>query len=350
MSVESYNLNTFDYVLPSHLIAQYPQSPRGMSRLLCLNVKDGSLYDQKFQELPNLLRPGDILVFNNTKVMPARLMAHKISGGRVEILIERLESSRIALAHVRANKSCKIGSHLILNNNIEMAIEILDRNENLFRLQASIPFIELMQSYGQIPLPPYIKRPVEAIDYAHYQTVFAKHLGAIAAPTAGLHFDMELLQELERLGIQTAYVTLHVGAGTFQPVRMNDLDKHVMHREWCEVTAAVCEQIASVRAGGGRVIAVGTTAVRSLEAAAYAGTLQPFMGFTQLFIRPGYQFKVIDGLITNFHLPRSTLLMLVCAFGGLESVMAAYRYAIVREYRFYSYGDAMFIHRKGPIT
>lgn len=345
MTTEEINsINVYDYTLPTELIAQYPPSQRADSRLLCLNSNDGNIYDHKFQDLPNLLRPGDLLIFNDTKVLPARLQAHKPSGAKVEILIERLQTSNSALAHLRANRTCKPGIRLLLDDATE--IEVLERDGDLFRIQAVIDFTQLMQRHGSIPLPPYINRQAESLDVARYQTVYAKYDGAVAAPTAGLHFDTAMLQVLEAMGINFAHVTLHVGAGTFQPIRTSNVAAHVMHSEWCEVNLATCNLIQQTRERGGQVIAVGTTSVRSLETAAHCGSLQPYSGYTRLFIRPGYNFRVIDGLITNFHLPRSTLLMLVCAVGGLAAVLAAYRHAIVNEYRFFSYGDAMFINKR----
>lgn len=341
----SYNLNHFDFALPETLIAQYPPPQRSNSRLLHLN--NNILHDKLFQDLPQLLRAGDLLILNNTKVLKARLYARKTSGGRVEILIERLLSSHLALAHIRSNKPCKPGSRLIVDEKIEL--EVLERTGELFKLQAINCFHTLMQQYGQIPLPPYIQRNPELMDDVRYQTVYAQRDGAVAAPTAGLHFDLNLLQQLSQLGVNVAFVTLHVGAGTFQPVRVENLDAHVMHSEWCEVSVDTCLQIQQTKTQGGRVIAVGTTCVRSVETAAAAtGLIQPYSGETQLFIRPGYNFKVIDALITNFHLPRSTLLMLVCAFGGVEPVLAAYRHAVAKRYRFFSYGDAMFVDKWFP--
>lgn len=335
----------FRYDLPPGLIAQRPLSERGASRLLALDGTDGSLKDLRFAELPGLLRPGDLLVFNNTRVMRARLFGHKDSGGRVEVLIERLLVPDVVLAQVRASKSPKPGRLIRLLGGERL--EVLAREGDLYRLQSlDAPFRALMEDQGHLPLPPYIERPDDAADAERYQTVYGTQEGAVAAPTAGLHFDQALLERLDRQGIARAEVTLHVGAGTFQPVRVEDLDQHQMHAEWLDVGADACRQIEATRARGGRVVAVGTTSVRSLETAATDGTLRPFQGDSRLFIRPGYRFRVVDALITNFHLPESTLLMLVCAFAGRAQVLDAYRHAIAQGYRFFSYGDAMFLTRR----
>jgi S-adenosylmethionine:tRNA ribosyltransferase-isomerase len=303
----------FRYDLPPQLIAQRPLPERGASRLLALNGLDGRPRDLRFADLPGLLRPGDLLVFNNTRVMRARLCGHKDSGGRAEVLIERLLSPVEALAQVRASKSPKTGRLIYLTDGERL--HVLGREGDLYRLQAlDAPFRSLMEDQGLLPLPPYIQRPDDGADAERYQTVYGTREGAVAAPTAGLHFDRVMLERLEGLGIDRAEVTLHVGAGTFQPVREEDLDRHLMHAEWLEVSAALCARVEAARARGGRVVAVGTTSVRSLESAAADGSLRPFQGDSRLFIRPGYRFRVVDVLITNFHLPESTLLMLVCAF------------------------------------
>ncbi|MBB1093064.1 tRNA preQ1(34) S-adenosylmethionine ribosyltransferase-isomerase QueA [Rhodopseudomonas palustris] len=336
----------FYFDLPAAQIAQYPLPERSASRLLTLNGATGELTDRQFTDLPALLHPGDLLIFNATRVLPARLMARKATGGRVEILIERLLSSHTALAHLRANKPLRPATRLqLVTGERHDWLLVGERHDDLFELQAlTVDFADLMQRAGQVPLPPYIHRPPEASDVERYQTVYAKHAGAVAAPTAGLHFDAALLARLREDGVNFGEVTLHVGAGTFQPVRVEQLDQHQMHREWLEVTAAVCAQVEQTKAAGRRVIAVGTTAVRSLEtAAAVTGQLQPYRGDTQLFIRPGDPFRVVDALMTNFHVPESTLLMLVAAFGGYAAVMAAYRHAVASGYRFFSYGDAMFL-------
>ena len=335
-------LADFDYFLPDELIAQYPSTERTASRLLHL-VGD-TLLDQTFVDLPALLQPEDLLVFNNTQVMQARLYGHKASGGRVEILVERLLGANRALAHIRASQSPKPGTELIV---ADTRLRMLQRQGELFELEIvdGGSFQQLMQAQGHLPLPGYIQREDTVLDQARYQTVYARCPGAVAAPTAGLHFDETLLERLRRQGIRMAEVTLHVGAGTFQPVRVDDLDRHQMHAEWLEVSAAVCQQVAETRARGGRVIAVGTTSVRSLETAAQDGQLRPYTGDTQLFIRPGYTFRVVDRLLTNFHLPRSTLLMLVSAFAGTVAIRRAYAHAIQQRYRFFSYGDAMLLNR-----
>jgi S-adenosylmethionine:tRNA ribosyltransferase-isomerase len=336
----------FRYDLPPGLIAQRPLPQRGSSRLLALDGSDGSLRDLRFADLPALLQPGDLLVFNNTRVMRARLFGHKDSGGRVEVLIERLLAPDEALAQVRASKSPKQGRLIQLSGGQRLAV--LGREGDLYRLRAlDAPFRALMEDQGHLPLPPYIERPDDVGDAERYQTVYGTREGAVAAPTAGLHFDQALLGRLEQEGIARAEVTLHVGAGTFQPVRVEDLDQHQMHAEWLEVGADACAQIQAARDRGGRVVAVGTTSVRSLESAAAGGTLKPFQGDSRLFIRPGYRFRIVDALITNFHLPESTLLMLVCAFAGYGQVLDAYRHAIAQGYRFFSYGDAMFVTRRG---
>jgi S-adenosylmethionine:tRNA ribosyltransferase-isomerase len=336
----------FRYDLPPGLIAQRPLPERGASRLLALDGPEGRPQDFRFTDLPSLLRPNDLLVFNNTRVMRARLHGWKDSGGRVEVLIERLHAPNEALAQVRASKSPKTGRLIHLTGGGR--VRILGRDEDLFRIESlDAPFRSLMEDQGHLPLPPYIDRPDDAKDAERYQTVYGTREGAVAAPTAGLHFDRDMLERLDGLGIARGSVTLHVGAGTFQPVRVEDLDQHRMHAEWLEVDAALCAQVETARARGGRIVAVGTTSVRSLESAAADGVLRPFQGDSRLFIRPGYRFRVVDALITNFHLPESTLLMLVCAFAGYQPIMDAYRHAVAEGYRFFSYGDAMFLTRRG---
>jgi S-adenosylmethionine:tRNA ribosyltransferase-isomerase len=295
-----------------------------------------------FADLPALLDPKDLLVFNDTRVVPARLFARKETGGQAEILVERLMAPARATAHVRASKSPRPGTWLVLTGGERL--RVVGREDGLFLLESeSADFADLMTRHGHTPLPPYIDRPDDAADRERYQTVYGRREGAVAAPTAGLHFDAVMLARLDAMGIERAHVTLHVGAGTFQPVREDDLDKHRMHAEWLEVSDEVCARVAAARARGGRVVAVGTTTVRSLETAAASGTLQPFRGDSRLFIRPGYRFRVVDAMLTNFHLPESTLLMLVSAFSGHAPVMAAYRHAVAERYRFFSYGDAMFL-------
>ncbi len=333
----------FDYRLPQHLIADHPSQPRSASRLLVVPAA-GGFRDAGMVDFPACLREGDLLVFNDTRVIPARLFGRKASGGRVEVLVERLLDEQRVLAHVRASKSPRPGVRLILAEGA-LEAEVAGRRGELFELvfAGPGPVLESLERHGHVPLPPYIDRPDRASDRDDYQTLFARRPGAVAAPTAGLHFDPPLLAAIEACGVRSTCVTLHVGAGTFQPVRVERLEDHVMHAEHLDVSQAVCEQVAQTRAAGGRVVAVGTTVVRSLESAAAGGRLEPFSGDTRLFITPGYRFRVVDALLTNFHLPRSTLLMLVSAFAGRERVMAAYRHAIERQYRFYSYGDAMFL-------
>ncbi len=341
----------FHYPLPEALIAQYPASERTASRLLGLNGDSGELADRQFADLPSLLRPGDLLVMNDTRVIPARLFGRKDTGGQVEVLVERLLDEQRLLAHVRASKSPKPGTRLLLSENVEA--EMLGRVGDLFELHfrdqtdPERQVSAILDELGHMPLPPYIKREDEHdFDRERYQTVYAQHKGAVAAPTAGLHFDNLMLDKLRQQGIATACVTLHVGAGTFQPVRVENIADHQMHAEWLDVSDTVCAQVAETQAQGGRVIAVGTTSVRSLETAALSGTLRPFSGDTDIFITPGFEFKVVDALITNFHLPESTLLMLVSAFAGYDNIMRAYQHAVAERYRFFSYGDAMFIEKQ----
>lgn len=334
----------FDYELPEELIAQRPLAQRSASRLLYV-PPEGDFEDRFFSELPALLRAGDLLVFNNTRVFPARVFGRKATGGRIELLVERVLGDRQALVHIRASKSPKAGTVLELPDEVQVCVE--ERQGELFKVsfECKETLLDYLERVGHMPLPPYIVREDEAQDSERYQTVYAQRTGAVAAPTAGLHFDDALLNILRERGIEQAFVTLHVGAGTFQPVRAEKIQDHYMHAEQFEVSEEVCRRIAETRARDGRVIAVGTTVVRSLETAAAGGELQPFKGETNLFITPGYRFRCIDALITNFHLPRSSLLMLVCAFGGYERIIRAYRYAVWRRYRFFSYGDAMLIEK-----
>jgi S-adenosylmethionine:tRNA ribosyltransferase-isomerase len=305
----------------------------------------GRLTDGVFTDLPGLLRPGDVLVFNDTRVIPARLYGAKDSGGRVEVLVERVLDEQRILAHVRASKAPRAGGRLELEGGRQVTVEGRDGDLFRLRLRGEPGIVPWLEAHGHMPLPPYLERGDEPEDRERYQTVYARRPGAVAAPTAGLHFDRPLLKRLAEMGVASAHITLHVGAGTFQPVRAERIEEHRMHSEYLEVSPAACEQIYAAWDRGGRVVAVGTTAVRSLETAAASGSLAPYAGETEIFITPGYRFRVVDALITNFHLPESTLLMLVCAFGGYEAVMAAYRHAIDRGYRFYSYGDAMFLER-----
>ncbi len=339
------NLTDFQFDIPRELIAQYPTDERGASRLLALEGLSGELQDLQFSNLLSLLSPSDLLVFNNTKVIPARLLGKKESGGKVEVLVERILDQHRVLAHVRSSKSPGVGRHLLLEENLD--VEVMGRQDSLFELffHGDVGVIDLLEHYGRLPLPPYIEREVGTADIERYQTVYAEHIGAVAAPTAGLHFNQTMLDSLLSLGIETGQVTLHVGAGTFQPVRVENIKTHQMHSEWINVSEKVCEQIKSARERGGRVIAVGTTSVRAIESASTSGDIAPFMGETDIFIYPGYQFKYVDAMITNFHLSESTLLMLVSAFSGRENILAAYQHAIEQQYRFFSYGDAMFLTR-----
>ncbi len=346
-------LSDFHYELPVELIAQEPLVERTSSRLLQLNGKTGEIIDGQFRDVLALIEANDLLVFNDTRVIPARLFGVKETGGKVEVLVERVLDDHCLLAHIRASKSPKAGSILTLEYNIKATVLGRDGpNDSLFKLEfdSDATVLELLEQYGHIPLPPYINRS-DSIDRSdkeddkeRYQTVFADKPGAVAAPTAGLHFDENMLQALQQKGVATAKVTLHVGAGTFQPVKTEDLSEHVMHAEYVEVSAATCAAVEACHQRGGRVVAVGTTTVRSLESAsARTGKLEKFSGDTKLFITPGYPFKAVDVLLTNFHLPGSTLLMLVSAFAGYENIFNAYSFAVEHEYRFFSYGDAMFL-------
>lgn len=331
----------FDYQLPHELIAQYPLKERSASRLLVL-PRNGARKDRVFRDLPELLEPGDLIVFNETRVIPARLFGCKPTGGRVELLIERVTGERSALAHKRVSKPLRAGQELALDGGGRLVVT--GRQDDLVQVESpGEPLMDLLHRAGHMPLPPYIERQDDMSDRERYQSVFARVPGAIAAPTASLHFDAPVLEALEQRGVQRAWLTLHVGAGTFQPVRGEEVSEHRMHQEWCEVGPAVVDAVAAARGRGGRVIAVGTTVVRALESAGTGGELQPYSGETDLFITPGYRFRVVDALITNFHLPRSTLLMLVSAAAGRDGVLAAYRYAVEAGYRFFSYGDAMYI-------
>ena len=335
----------FHFDLPPELIAQYPLESRTDSRLLCLNGKDGALQDRRISDLRQLINPGDLLVFNNTRVIPARLFGTKQTGGKVEILVERILEGDQLLAHIRASKSPKPGSAIAIAKDCEFVVT--DRRNDLYRLvcKSSLPVRQILEQHGHIPLPPYINRDDSELDINRYQTVYAQQDGAVAAPTAGLHFDSALIEALQANGVNTAYVTLHVGSGTFQPVRVDNIKEHEMHSEYAEVNQAVCDSIHETRANGKRVIAVGTTTLRSLETASQSGELHPYEGETDIFIYPGVPIHTVDVLITNFHLPESTLLMLVCAFAGKDNIFNAYQHAIDQGYRFFSYGDAMFIEK-----
>ena len=331
----------FQFDLPDELIARQPAQQRQGSRLLYLNSASNDLQHQQFPDLIDHIQPGDLIVFNNTKVIPARLFGEKETGGKIEVLVERILDTHRVQAHIRASKSPKAGNQLRFDEGY--SAEMLSRAGDLFVLKFSHPVLTVLDNIGHMPLPPYIDRTDTEDDKSRYQTVYAEELGAVAAPTAGLHFDQQLLESIQSKGAQIAFVTLHVGAGTFQPVRADNILDHEMHSEWLQVSEEVCQQVLETKATGGRVIAVGTTSVRCLETAARSGQIAPFEGDTNIFIYPGYEFKVVDGLITNFHLSESTLLMLVSAFSGYQPIMEAYREAVAERYRFFSYGDAMFL-------
>ena len=336
----------FHYDLPPALIAQRPAPVRSQSRLLHLDASTGAIAHHRFADLPHLLHAKDLLVFNDTKVIPARLKGRKATGGQVEVLLERLLNNDEALAQIKASKAPKAGTDLLLEGGARL--QVIGRQGGFFHLGFPPPgAAAIVRQQGSVPLPPYIARPADAEDRSRYQTVYAKQAGAVAAPTAGLHFDPPLLKRLAAKGIASAQLTLHVGAGTFQPPRVADLAKHRMHSEYLRLGKDACQAVHACQARGGQVVAVGTTTVRSLEAAAATGSLQPYAGDTALFIRPGHAFRVVDALITNFHLPGSTLLMLVAAFAGLSRTLAAYRTAVQQGYRFFSYGDAMLITQGG---
>ncbi len=340
------NRSDFSYELPAERIAQSPLAERSASRMLTLDRASGTWADRWIRELPTLLAPGDLLILNDTRVVAARLRGVKPSGGRVEVLLERACAQCEALVQLRASKPIRAG---LVIGTAGGGLEVLRREADLWRVRVPGAVIEFFDRWGEVPLPPYIERPPDASDAMRYQTLFAREPGAVAAPTASLHFDAALLEAVAARGVETAFVTLHVGAGTFQPVRVEQIDEHVMHAEQVTVPAGTCEAIARARARGGRIVAVGTTVVRALESAAQlavqrgAAGIEPWSGETRLFIRPGFQFRVVDALLTNFHLSESTLLMLVCAFAGREPVLRAYRHAVDAGYRFFSYGDAMFL-------
>lgn len=346
-------VSDFDFDLPDELIARYPQPERTSSRLLQLDGNSGDIAHKTFKDVLDLVNPGDLMIFNNTRVIPARMFGRKASGGKLEVLVERMLDEKSILAHVRASKSPKPGTELLLGENDEYSAEMVARHDALFeiRFNSDKTVLEILDEVGHMPLPPYIDRPDEDADKERYQTVYNAKPGAVAAPTAGLHFDDALLAALKEKGVNFAFVTLHVGAGTFQPVRVDNIDDHHMHSEYVEVPEEVVTAINETKANGGRVVAVGTTSVRSLESAAQDavknGTeLKPFFGDTEIFIFPGYEFQLVDVLITNFHLPESTLIMLVSAFAGYEHTMNAYKDAVANQFRFFSYGDSMFVTRK----
>ncbi len=338
------NINEFDFDLPQHLIAQHPPKVRGSSRLLSALADD--LADKTFANVPEWFLPGDVLVFNDTKVMKARLFGQKASGGKIEALVERVLDNHTALAHIRSSKSPKAGMQLIFDG--EVTATMMHREGELFCLQfdGEETVYELLERVGKLPLPPYIERSADDDDDDRYQTVYAENEGAVAAPTAGLHFTDDVLQTIADKGVHLAHVTLHVGAGTFQPVRVDKIEEHVMHREWFDVPEKTVALIEEAHANGHRVWSVGTTSMRALESAARDGVLKAGQGDTNIFITPGYQFNVVDRLITNFHLPKSTLMMLVSAFAGTDKIRQIYQHAIEQEYRFFSYGDAMVLARK----
>lgn len=331
-------LSDFDYPLPDNLIARYPTMERSGSRLLCV---DTSINDRQFSEFLSFLQPNDLLVFNNTRVIRARLRGTKDTGGKVEILIERISTERDALAHVKASKSPK--PHSVIHFADDCRAEVIGRQDDLFLLRFSVPLANYLEEHGEIPLPPYLNRDEESADDERYQTVYADPPGAVAAPTAGLHFDTPLLAAIETAGIKSVFVTLHVGAGTFQPLREESIDANRLHAERVYVSEETCAAVKETRANGGRIVAVGTTSVRALEAASAKGEIEAYNGETDIFIQPGYQFRSVDLLLTNFHLPKSSLMMLVTAFGGYERIMSAYHHAVRERYRFFSYGDAMLI-------
>ena len=337
-------LSEFDYFLPEHLIAQHPPAERGASRLL--HVDGGNLTDLVFEDFIDRIHAGDVMVFNDTRVIKARLFGEKASGGRVEALIERVLDAHTALAHVRASKSPKPGSRLIFGGRWEA--EMVERAGELFKLRflADVDLFDILEASGKLPLPPYIDREALGHDDERYQTVYARERGAVAAPTAGLHFTEDMLARLKARGVTLCNVTLHVGAGTFQPVRVDDIADHKMHSEIYEIPQATCDAVATAHAAGHHVVAVGTTSLRALEAASQSGRLCAGRGETDIFITPGYTFRVVDRLLTNFHLPKSTLLMLVSAFAGYDTIRNAYQYAVDNEYRFFSYGDAMLLEKQ----
>jgi S-adenosylmethionine:tRNA ribosyltransferase-isomerase len=341
-------IQDFDFDLPAELIAQFPAEQRSSSRMLHLHGASGDLQDTLFADLPGFLRAGDVMVFNDTRVIKARLWGMKDSGGKVEVMVERVLDTHCVLAVIRASHAPKLGTQLLLAD--ALTVTVLDRENDFYTLRFEHPSSasELLERYGSLPLPPYIGRPATQFDEDRYQTVYAQHAGAVAAPTAGLHFDEAMLEAIRAMGVVTAQVTLHVGAGTFQPVRVENIADHKMHREVFHVPVETVTAIRDAKAVGGRVLAVGTTTLRALESAAAAndGELQPGYGDTDIFITPGYRLRVVERLLTNFHLPRSTLLMLVATFAGLEHIQRAYQHAINQHYRFFSYGDVMLIERQ----
>ncbi|MFT6835373.1 MAG: S-adenosylmethionine:tRNA ribosyltransferase-isomerase [Francisellaceae bacterium] len=335
------NTNDFDYDLPPELIARYPTAQRDGSRLLVLNKETSQIEDHSFPNLIDFLKPGDLLIFNDSKVMSARLYGKKETGGAVELLIERIESKEFILAHIRSNKSPKVGSKIYIET---LCLEVCYKSDTLYQLKLLEGDIwKVMQKFGHVPLPPYINRNDEKLDLDRYQTVYCQDYGSVAAPTAGLHFTKEMIYKIEQKGISTAYLTLHVGSGTFQPVKVDDVTQHKMHEEYIEVSENVCQLIHQTKKQGGRVVAVGTTTVRSLETSGLSGVATPFFGPTNIFLYPGKKFNIVDAIVTNFHLPKSTLIMLISAFSSKSLILNAYQHAIDNHYRFYSYGDSMLI-------
>ncbi len=336
----------FDFYLPDTLIAQFPSKERSASRLLTLDGRTGNLNDELFRSLPDFFNPGDLLVFNDTRVIKARLYGTKVTGGKVEALIERILGDNLALAHLRASKSLRAGTEIVFSDKV--VAKVTGREDDLFLIEfaGSRPILDILDEHGSLPLPPYITHAADKTDDERYQTVYSREPGAVAAPTAGLHFDESILERLKSAGIKLAFVTLHVGAGTFQPVRVENIADHVMHSERYTIPEETAKMVRETQRNGNRVVAVGTTALRALESAAQSGEIVEGSAETSIFITPGYQFKVVDRLITNFHLPKSTLLMLISAFAGLANVKHAYQHAIEKKYRFFSYGDAMLIDRK----
>ncbi len=342
-----YSLADFDYVLPTDLIAQQPLTKRSASKLLAVDTKAKTFSDKRFNQIVDLIDSKDLVIFNDTKVFPARFNGAKSTGGKIEGLIERIVDAKTAWAHIKSSKSPKLYAMLQLIP--DLSVEVVDRQDDLFCLSieksSDQTWLPWLNCYGSLPLPPYITRQPESPDYERYQTVYAHQVGAVAAPTAGLHFDQSILQRLVEKGVAMEHITLHVGAGTFQPVRVDSLEEHVMHKEWISVSQAVCDAISSCQRRGGRVIAVGTTVLRALESTYCSGALKSYSGDTDLFITPGFKFNIVDALLTNFHLPKSTLLMLVSAFGGYELTQKIYQRAVSAQYRFFSYGDCMFLER-----
>jgi S-adenosylmethionine:tRNA ribosyltransferase-isomerase len=339
-------LDDFDFDLPLDLIARYPLAKRSASRLLTLQGATGAIEHKQFTDILDLLSEGDLLIGNNTKVIPARLLGQKATGGHVEVLVERILDDHRMLAQVRVSKAPHAGSHLIFPQGFRL--EVVGKVGQFYELRCNLhdhTILNLIESIGHIPLPPYLHRGPEESDKERYQTVYAEHKGSVAAPTAGLHFDDEMLAQLKTKGVEIDYLTLHIGAGTFAPVRTPDIREHTMHSEYLQVSEDLCAKILATRARGNKVVAVGTTSVRALETASQSGEIAPYQGETNIFIYPGYRFRCVDALLTNLHLPRSTLLMLVCAFGGHENVMHAYQSAVLKSYRFFSYGDAMWINK-----